>query len=251
MCREEHLNYLRVREWQDFESQLRRSPSRSASSRGRPAEGPDQDGHPRGAASGLLSHIGLRDPDRRDYLGARGTRFAIFPGCGLFKSQPDLVMAAELVETCRLWGAAERRDRPAVGRAARRRPGEAAVVRAALVEQARVRDGPRARHAVRRPAGRRPRRTPRQARARRSRASCSSGTHWCRGSGTSGTGSCRPTSDCSRRPRSSSTALAGAGSSSTRRRCSTSTTPGCRPRSSPAPTSTAGGSRSAGPGPTC
>ena len=58
---------------------------------------------PPGAALGLLSHIGLRDQDRRDYLGARGTRFSIFPGSGLFKSQPDLVMAAELVETSRLY----------------------------------------------------------------------------------------------------------------------------------------------------
>ncbi|MBW8751989.1 MAG: ATP-dependent RNA helicase HrpA, partial [Propionibacteriales bacterium] len=54
--------------------------------------------------TGLLSHIGLRDRDRRDYLGARGARFSIFPGSGLFKGQPDFVMAAELVETSKLWG---------------------------------------------------------------------------------------------------------------------------------------------------
>ena len=65
---------------------------------------PDADGIHQALLSGLLSHIGMRDPERRDYLGARGTRFAIFPGSGLFKSQPDFVMAAELVETSRLWG---------------------------------------------------------------------------------------------------------------------------------------------------
>ena len=71
----------------------------------RPVGGaPDDDRIHEALLSGLLSHIGLRDAERRDYLGARGARFAIFPGSGLFKSQPDLVMAAELVETSRLWG---------------------------------------------------------------------------------------------------------------------------------------------------
>jgi ATP-dependent helicase HrpA len=104
MCREEHLNYLRVREWQDFESQLRQVARQVGLKPGHPADVPDSDGIHQSLLSGLLSHIGLRDPERRDYLGARGARFAIFPGSGLFKSQPDLVMAAELVETSRLWG---------------------------------------------------------------------------------------------------------------------------------------------------
>ena len=106
MCREEHLNYLRVREWQDFESQLRQVAKQVGLKTGHAtgeSEGLDEDGIHQALLSGLLSHIGLRDVDRRDYLGARGTRFAIFPGSGLFKSQPDLVMAAELVETSRLY----------------------------------------------------------------------------------------------------------------------------------------------------
>ena len=106
MCREEHLNYLRVREWQDFESQLRQVAKQVGLKPGHASsetEGLDEDGIHQALLSGLLSHIGLRDRDRRDYLGARGTRFAIFPGSGLFKSQPDLVMAAELVETSRLY----------------------------------------------------------------------------------------------------------------------------------------------------
>ena len=104
MCREEHLNHLRVREWQEYESQLRQVGKQVGLKPGAPAEGPDEAGIHQALLSGLLSHIGLRDAERRDYLGARGTRFAIFPGSGLFKSQPDLVMAAELVETSRLWG---------------------------------------------------------------------------------------------------------------------------------------------------
>ena len=56
----------------------------------------------RRCSPGCSRTSGSATSDRRDYLGARGTRFAIFPGSGLFKSQPDLVMAAELVETSRL-----------------------------------------------------------------------------------------------------------------------------------------------------
>ena len=104
MCRQEHLNYLRVREWQEFETQLRQVTREVGIKAGAPADGPDQDGIHQALLSGLLSHIGLRDPDRRDYLGARGTRFEVFPGSGLFKKPPDFVMAAELVETSRLWG---------------------------------------------------------------------------------------------------------------------------------------------------
>lgn len=106
MCRQEHLNYLRIREWQDFESQLRQVTRQVGLSPGRSAGAEDQvdaDAVHQALLSGLLSHIGLRDPEKRDYLGARGTRFSIFPGSGLFKKQPDLVMAGELVETSRLY----------------------------------------------------------------------------------------------------------------------------------------------------
>ncbi|WP_226842112.1 ATP-dependent RNA helicase HrpA [Brevibacterium sp. FME37] len=57
----------------------------------------------RALLTGLLSMIGARSERNKDYQGARGTRFAIFPGSGLFKKKPDFVMAAELVETSRLW----------------------------------------------------------------------------------------------------------------------------------------------------
>ena len=72
-------------------------------------------------------------PDKREYLGARGARFAIWPGSALFKKPPRWVMAAELVETTRLWGRDVGRDRARVGRAAGRAPGEAHLQRAALV----------------------------------------------------------------------------------------------------------------------
>ncbi|MBO9520782.1 MAG: ATP-dependent RNA helicase HrpA [Nocardioidaceae bacterium] len=105
MCREEHLNYLRIREWQDFEAQLRQVAKQvGLAVPKRTDKAPDADRIHQALLTGLLSHIGLRDPDRRDYLGARGARFSIFPGSGLFRNQPQFVVAAELVETSRLWG---------------------------------------------------------------------------------------------------------------------------------------------------
>ena len=60
MCREEHLNYLRVREWQDFESQLRQVAKQVGLRPGTPADEPDADNIHQALLSGLLSHIGLR-----------------------------------------------------------------------------------------------------------------------------------------------------------------------------------------------
>jgi ATP-dependent helicase HrpA len=102
MCRGEYLHYLRIREWQDLHGQLR-SVTREL--------GWTPNANPASPVAvttallaGLLSHIGMRDPERRDYLGARSARFAVWPGSGLARKQPQWVMAAELVETSRLWG---------------------------------------------------------------------------------------------------------------------------------------------------
>src|SRR5512139_2111642 len=103
MCKGEYLNYLRIREWQELEAQLRQVAKQLELTPGQPADVPDADAIHQSLLAGLLSHIGLRDSDRRDYLGARNTRFAIFPGSGLFRKQPQFVMAAELVETSRLY----------------------------------------------------------------------------------------------------------------------------------------------------
>ncbi len=108
MCRSEYLHYLRVREWQDVHSQLRRVVKELGLSSTDQPSGPDQphgaDQLHRALLSGLLSHVGLRDPAARDYLGARGARFAVWPGSALARRPPAFVMAAELVETARLWG---------------------------------------------------------------------------------------------------------------------------------------------------
>ncbi len=112
MCRNEFLNYLRIREWQELESQLRRVAKQLGFHAGRMGSETDADAVHQALLSGLLSHIGLRDTERRDYLGARNTRFSIFPGSALFKKQPQYVMAAELVETSKLWARTNARIAP-------------------------------------------------------------------------------------------------------------------------------------------
>ncbi|WP_066514482.1 ATP-dependent RNA helicase HrpA [Curtobacterium ammoniigenes] len=101
-CRAEFLNYLRVREWQDLVRQLTRA-SRDVGVHVSKERKDDPDAVHRALLAGLLSQIGLRDREKRDYLGSRNTRFVIFPGSVLAKKQPDAVMAAELVETSRLF----------------------------------------------------------------------------------------------------------------------------------------------------
>jgi len=101
LCRAEYLNYLRVREWQDLHSQLRQvARTLGGSLHSTPA---DPRAIHQALLAGLLSHVGLKDPEKGDYLGARGARFAVFPGSALFRRTPRWVMAAELVETSRLW----------------------------------------------------------------------------------------------------------------------------------------------------
>ena len=153
MCKAEHLNFLRIREWQDVVAQLRemakplgidmrytpRTPELSGPARGMPGAEPDSsedhrlrwddDTIHRSLLAGLLSQIGMQDTGeikassvahlrgeararalrqaakraRNEYLGARGARFAIFPGSPLSKKPPEWIMAGELVETSRLW----------------------------------------------------------------------------------------------------------------------------------------------------
>ncbi len=102
LCQKEYLNYLRVREWQDIYQQIRQTvremglPINSA-----PAEYLQIH---TALLSGLLSHIGMKVAEKHQYLGARNAHFAIFPNSVLFKPQPKWCMAAELVETSKLWG---------------------------------------------------------------------------------------------------------------------------------------------------
>ena len=109
----EFLHYLRVREWQDLASQLREA-ARAVGVTLNQQHADPVEVH-RAILAGLLSHLGVKETSARrrgEYLGARGARFMIFPGSGQARRQPPWVMAAELVETSRLWGRVVARIEP-------------------------------------------------------------------------------------------------------------------------------------------
>ncbi|GAA0278296.1 ATP-dependent RNA helicase HrpA [Actinomadura nitritigenes] len=131
MCKNEFLHFLRVREWQDLHGQLKQV-AKSLGVTLNTADAPPDRIHV-SLLAGLLSHIGLidtagrsgsvgrgdaekkeKDRPRRgqEYLGARGAKFAVFPGSALFRKPPRWVMSAELVETSRLWGRVNARIEP-------------------------------------------------------------------------------------------------------------------------------------------
>ena len=151
MCRHEYLHYLRIREWRDVYNQLAqlarplginaqnielptRASIRAASDRlvpgshaagmanadvadavvalGQSADTPDADAIHQSLLVGLLSNLGNYDECRREYAGARATHFTIWPGSGLRRKQYDWVMAAELVETSRLFARTVARIQP-------------------------------------------------------------------------------------------------------------------------------------------
>ncbi|WP_399139068.1 ATP-dependent RNA helicase HrpA [Streptomyces sp. NBUA17] len=104
MCKQEYLNFLRIREWQDIYTQLR-TVAKQMGIRLNDDDAPGDRVHV-SLLAGLLSHVGMKDVKegaKNEYLGARNAKFAIFPGSALFKKPPRFVMSAELVETSRLW----------------------------------------------------------------------------------------------------------------------------------------------------
>ncbi|HET9379811.1 MAG TPA: ATP-dependent RNA helicase HrpA, partial [Streptomyces sp.] len=114
MCKQEYLNFLRIREWQDIYAQLR-TVAKQMGIHLNEDDAPADRVHV-SLLAGLLSHIGMKDVkeskeakdsgarrERNEYVGARNAKFAIFPGSALFKKPPRFVMSAELVETSRLW----------------------------------------------------------------------------------------------------------------------------------------------------
>ena len=142
MCRAEFFHYLRWREWRDVVGQLRqmaRALGIGAGPVGEPStgdvveaarfggtqdaavravlaygQGPasvDADQVHRSLLVGLLSYLGSWDETKRDYEGARGTHFTIWPGSGV-SGHPAWVMTAELVETSRLFARTVARIRP-------------------------------------------------------------------------------------------------------------------------------------------
>jgi ATP-dependent RNA helicase HrpA len=102
MCREEFLHYLRIREWQDLTGQLR-SIARDMGIREQD-ESADASRVHAAVTAGLLSHIGMREGESREFLGARNSKFVLAPGSVLTKRPPRWIVVADLVETSRLYG---------------------------------------------------------------------------------------------------------------------------------------------------
>lgn len=143
MCRAEFLHHLRWREWRDIVNQLRQlarpldldihpigmpsgedvahaamtggiadAAARAVVAYTASTSSVDADQIHRSLLVGLLSNLGSWDEVKRDYAGARGTHFTIWPGSGLAHSHPSWVMTAELVETSRLFARTVARINP-------------------------------------------------------------------------------------------------------------------------------------------
>ncbi|GGS38813.1 ATP-dependent RNA helicase HrpA [Streptomyces griseoviridis] len=121
MCKQEFLNFLRIREWQDIYTQLR-TVAKQMGIHLNEDDAPGDRVH-QSLLAGLLSHVGMKDVKdagreggkntaKNEYVGARNAKFAIFPGSALFKKPPRFVMSAELVETSRLWARVNARIEP-------------------------------------------------------------------------------------------------------------------------------------------
>jgi ATP-dependent helicase HrpA len=110
-CHREYLHVLRIREWQDLAGQIRQVGRGRGVTANRDPAGPDQ--IHQALMSGLLSHLGMRDRVRNDYLGARNLRWSIGRRSSLSRRPPAWAMAAELVETDRTWARTVARIDPA------------------------------------------------------------------------------------------------------------------------------------------
>ena len=114
MCREEFLHYLRIREWQDLTGQLRSIARDLGITESDDHEPADPAQVHAALLAGLLSHIGVREGDTRDYAGARNSKFVLAPGSVLTKRPPRWIVVADLVETSRLYGRVGARIQPEV-----------------------------------------------------------------------------------------------------------------------------------------
>lgn len=100
LCKAEFLSWTRVREWRDVNRQVREQVL-AMGMRPNDEPAPYRDLH-QALLSGFLDQVGGRD-QREGYLGPRGRRFHLFPGSGLSPRRPRWLVAAELVETSRLF----------------------------------------------------------------------------------------------------------------------------------------------------
>jgi ATP-dependent helicase HrpA len=100
LCRKRFLSYTRMLEWRDIHSQLV-TLCHELELRENVVEAQYYDLH-QALLTGLLGNLGMRG-EEREYIGARDNRFHVFPGSALFKKAPKWIMAAQLIETTRVY----------------------------------------------------------------------------------------------------------------------------------------------------
>ncbi|TAN53617.1 MAG: ATP-dependent RNA helicase HrpA [Methylococcaceae bacterium] len=100
-CRENFLSYIRLREWEDIHHQIMQLVKGELNWRPNQVPAGYAEIH-KALLSGLLANVGYKS-EQSEYTGARGLKFQIFPGSYLFKSRPTWIMAAEQVETAKVY----------------------------------------------------------------------------------------------------------------------------------------------------
>ncbi len=99
-CRRQFISPLRMREWRDLHHQLHSACRElKLEDNHQPADYPSIH---RALLSGLLGQIGFRH-ENKEYLGTRNRKFHVFPASGLQNKPPKWLMAAEMLETSRLY----------------------------------------------------------------------------------------------------------------------------------------------------
>lgn len=99
-CKKNFISWMRMREWIDTHNQIKRMLSNLKLTLNTTTA--SYDAIHRSLLAGLLANIGFKNEDK-EYLGARNKKFNVFPGSKLFKSSPPWLMAAEIVETTRVY----------------------------------------------------------------------------------------------------------------------------------------------------
>ncbi|MCS3805970.1 ATP-dependent helicase HrpA [Chromobacterium alkanivorans] len=121
-CHEHFLSHLRLREWRELHAQLADIASElgliKREQAHADAEQPDAqmtqkkrqqldavayENLHKALVTGLIGNLGMKNQEGDDYQGTRGVNFHVFPGSGLKKTKPKWLVAAELVETTRLY----------------------------------------------------------------------------------------------------------------------------------------------------
>ncbi|NOR79498.1 MAG: ATP-dependent RNA helicase HrpA, partial [Methyloprofundus sp.] len=101
-CKQNFLSYVRLKEWHDVHTQILQVIKGELKLKMNSTEASYEAVH-QALLPGLLSNIGFKH-EQYEYLGARNLKFFIFPGSGQHRLRPKWIMAAEQVETSKVYG---------------------------------------------------------------------------------------------------------------------------------------------------